>query len=200
MRDPLEAAATAADISAAVRAGSVTAREVVEAALARIERANPTVNAFTAVAAERARERADGIDAARRAGAALGELAGVPFGVKAMVDVAGLTTTGGSALFRDAPVATRDAAVVRKLEAAGAVCVGAQNMDELGMGGTTDNACFGPTRNPHDRSRTPGGSSGGSAAAVAAGMVPLSIGSDGLGSVRLLRRCAACSDCDRHAE
>ena len=185
MRDPLKAAATAADISAAVRAGSVTARAVVEAALARIERANPTVNAFTAVAADRALERADGIDAARRAGAGLGELAGVPFGVKAMIDVAGLTTTGGSALFRDAPVATQDAAVVRKLEAAGAVCVGAQNMDELGMGGTTDNACFGPTRNPHDRSRTPGGSSGGSAAAVAAGMVPLSIGSDGLGSVRL---------------
>ena len=128
MRDPLKAAATAADISAAVRAGSVTARAVVEAALARIERANPTVNAFTAVAADRALERADGIDAARRAGAGLGELAGVPFGVKAMIDVAGLTTTGGSALFRDAPVATQDAAVVRKLEAAGAVCVGAQNM------------------------------------------------------------------------
>ena len=185
MRDPLGAAATAADISAAVHAGTVTARMVVEAALARIERANPTVNAFTAVAADRALERARSIDAAQRAGAPLGELAGVPFGVKAMIDVAGLTTTGGSALFRDAPVATHDAAVVRKLEAAGAVCVGAQNMDEFGMGGTTDNACFGPTRNPHDRSRTPGGSSGGSAAAVAAGMVPLSIGSDGLGSVRL---------------
>ena len=185
MRDPLQAAATAADISAAVHAGSVTARAVVEAALARIERANPTVNAFTAVAADRALERAHRIDAARRAGGPLGELAGVPFGVKAMIDVEGLTTTGGSALFRDAPVATQDAAVVRKLEAAGAVCVGAQNMDELGMGGTTENACFGPTRNPHDRSRTPGGSSGGSAAAVAAGMVPLSIGSDGLGSVRL---------------
>ncbi len=185
MRDPLGAAATATDISAAVRAGTVTARAVVEAALARIECANPAINAFTAVAADRALRRARSIDAAQRAGTPLGALAGVPFGVKAMIDVTGLTTTGGSALFRDAPVATQDAAVVRKLEAAGAVCVGAQNMDEFGMGGTTDNACFGATRNPHDRSRTPGGSSGGSAAAVAAGMVPLSIGSDGLGSVRL---------------
>ncbi len=121
----------------------------------------------------------------RRAGTPLGELAGVPFGVKAMIDVAGLTTTGGSALYRNAAAATRDAVVVRKLEAAGAVCVGAHNMDEFGMGGTTENACFGPTRNPHDLARTPGGSSGGSAAAVAAGMVPIAIGSDGLGSIRL---------------
>jgi aspartyl-tRNA(Asn)/glutamyl-tRNA(Gln) amidotransferase subunit A len=185
MRDPLGAEATAADIAAAVRAGNVTARAIVEAALARIERANPAINAFTAVAADRALARARDIDAARRAGDPLGELAGVPFGIKAMVDVAGIVTTGGSALYRDAPAAKHDAAVVRKLEDAGAVCVGAQNMDELGMGGTTENACFGPTRNPHDRARTPGGSSGGSAAAVAAGMVPLSIGSDGLGSVRL---------------
>ncbi|HKU84922.1 MAG TPA: AtzE family amidohydrolase [Casimicrobiaceae bacterium] len=185
MRDPLGADATAADIAAAVRAGRVTARAVVDAALARIERANPVLNAFTAVATDRALARARSIDAAQRAGTPLGDLAGVPFGVKAMVDVAGLTTTGGSALFRDAPVATHDAAVVRELEAAGAICIGAQNMDEFGMGGTTENACFGPTRNPHDRLRTPGGSSGGSAAAVAAGMVPLSIGSDGLGSVRL---------------
>lgn len=185
MRDPLGTEASAADIAAAVRAGKVTAHAVVEAALARIQSANPAINAFTAIAADRALARARDIDAARRAGNVLGELAGVPFGVKAMVDVAGIVTTGGSALYRDAPAATRDAAVVRKLEEAGAVCVGVQNMDELGMGGTTENACFGPTRNPHDRSRTPGGSSGGSAAAVAAGMVPLSIGSDGLGSVRL---------------
>jgi aspartyl-tRNA(Asn)/glutamyl-tRNA(Gln) amidotransferase subunit A len=109
----------------------------------------------------------------------------VPFGVKAMIDVAGLTTTAGSALYRDAPPATRDANVVSSLENAGAICVGALNMDEFGMGGTTCNACFGATRNPHDPARTPGGSSGGSAAAVAAGMVPIAIGSDGLGSIRL---------------
>jgi AtzE family amidohydrolase len=163
----------------------VSARAVVDAALARIEARNPAINAFTAVATSRARERALRLDEARRAGAPLGELAGVPFGVKAMIDVAGLTTTAGSVLYRDATPATDDAAAVRALEAAGAVCVGALNMDEFGMGGTTENACFGPTRNPHDPARTPGGSSGGCAAAVAAGLVPLAIGSDGLGSIRL---------------
>jgi len=185
MNDPLAASATAADIAQAVRDGAVSARAVVDATLARIERIDPRVNAFTALAASRARERALQVDARRRAGEPPGDLAGVPFGVKAMIDVAGITTTGGSALFRDAKPATRDAAVVQRLEAAGAVCVGALNMDEFGMGGTTENACFGPTRNPHDPSRTPGGSSGGSAAAVAAGMLPIAIGSDGLGSIRL---------------
>ena len=197
MSDPLDAVATAADIAAGVRTGAVSARAVVEAALARIEQGNRAINAFTAIAAARALEQAKRIDTERRAGTPLGELAGVPFGVKAMIDVAGLTTTGGSALYRNAGAATRDAVVVRKLEAAGAVCVGALNMDEFGMGGTTENACFGPTRNPHDLARTPGGSSGGSAAAVAAGMVPITIGSDGLGSIRLPPRCAACSDCVR---
>jgi aspartyl-tRNA(Asn)/glutamyl-tRNA(Gln) amidotransferase subunit A len=185
MNDPLAASATAADIAQAVRDGAVSARAVVDAALARIERMDSRINAFTALAAARAREHAFGVDAKRSAGEPLGDLAGVPFGVKAMIDVAGITTTGGSALFRDAKPATRDAEVVQRLEAAGAVCIGTLNMDEFGMGGTTENACFGPTRNPHDPSRTPGGSSGGSAAAVAAGMVPLAIGSDGLGSIRL---------------
>jgi len=183
--DPLGVDATATDIAAAVRVGTVSARAVVEAALARIERRNPAINAFTAIAAERARERAKRIDAAQRADKLLGELAGVPFAVKAMIDVAGLTTTGGSALYRNAEPAKCDAEVVRRLEAAGAICLGALNMDEFGMGGTTENACFGPTRNPHDPARTPGGSSGGSAAAVASGMVPIAIGSDGLGSIRL---------------
>jgi AtzE family amidohydrolase len=185
MSDPLRADATAGEIAEAVRAGAVSAGAVVDAALARIEARNPAINAFTAVAASRARERSMRLDKARRAGTPLGELAGVPFGVKAMIDVAGLTTTAGSVLYRDVSPATQDAAVVRALEAAGAVCVGALNMDEFGMGGTTENACFGPTRNPHDLARTPGGSSGGCAAAVAAGLVPLAIGSDGLGSIRL---------------
>jgi aspartyl-tRNA(Asn)/glutamyl-tRNA(Gln) amidotransferase subunit A len=185
MIDPLRADATATDIASAVRAGTVSVRAVVEAALARIDRGNPTINAFIAVAAARALERSARLDAVRHAGRPLGEMAGVPFGVKAMIDVAGLTTTGGSALYRDALAATRDAVVVQRLEAAGAVCIGALNMDEFGMGGTTENACYGPTRNPHDRARTPGGSSGGCAAAVAAGMVPIAIGSDGLGSIRL---------------
>lgn len=183
--DVTAAGASVSDVAAAVRAGVASAHAVVEAALARIERCNPAINAFTAIAAERALGRAKRIDAARRAGKPLGALAGVPFGVKAMIDLAGLTTTAGSALYRDAAPADRDADIVQRLEAAGAVCVGALNMDEFGMGGTTENARFGPTRNPHDVTRTPGGSSGGSAAAVAAGMVPIAIGSDGLGSVRL---------------
>lgn len=184
-RDPLAADATAAEIAAAVRKAGVSAHAVVKATLARIERDNPAINAFTAIGADRALKHAREIDGARKAGKTLGPLAGVPFGVKAMIDVAGLTTTGGSALHRDAAPATHDANVVSMLEHAGAICIGALNMDEFGMGGTTRNACFGPTRNPHDHARTPGGSSGGSAAAVAAGMVPIAIGSDGLGSIRL---------------
>lgn len=185
MTAALRADATAADIAAAVAAGVVSARAVIDAALGRIEARNPPLNAFVAVAADRARAQAARLDAARARGERLGPLAGVPFGVKAMIDVAGLVTTAGSALYRDAAPAQRDAGVVRRLEAAGAVCVGALNMDELGMGGTTENACFGATRNPHDVTRTPGGSSGGSAAAVAAGLVPIALGSDALGSIRL---------------
>jgi AtzE family amidohydrolase len=185
MRDALRDDASAATIADAVRTGTESATAVIEAALARIEARDGTINAFTAVAAARARARAAQLDAARHAGIRLGPLAGVPFGVKAMIDVAGLTTTAGSALHCDDPPALHDAMVVRQLEDAGAVCVGALNMDEFGMGGTTENALFGPTRNPHDATRTPGGSSGGSAAAVAAGLVPLTLGADGLGSIRL---------------
>ena len=125
------------------------------------------------------------LDAAFVAGVDPGPLAGVPFGVKAMIDIAGSTTTAGSALHRDDPPAVFDAVVIRQLEAAGAICVGALNMDEFGLGGTTENRTFGATRNPHDRSRIPGGSSGGAAAAIAAGMVPIALGSDGMGSIRL---------------
>jgi AtzE family amidohydrolase len=102
-----------------------------------------------------------------------------------MIALEGMVTTAGSALHRADPAARRDAEVVRRLEHAGAICVGALNMDELGMGGTTENSCFGATHNPHDLARTPGGSSGGSAAALAAGMVPLTLGGDALGSIRL---------------
>jgi AtzE family amidohydrolase len=184
MTAALGAEATAVAIAAAVKDG-MPARAVIDAALARIEARNTGLNAFTAIALERARRRATQLDEARARGVAPGPLAGVPFGVKAMIDIAGLPTTAGSALYRDAPPARRDAEVVRRLEAQGAICVGALNMDEFGMGGTTENATFGTTRNPHDPTRTPGGSSGGCAAAVAAGLVPLAIGSDALGSVRL---------------
>src|SRR3954468_7396770 len=185
MSDPLRDSAGAAEVAAAVRDGSVTAGLVVEAALNRITARNGSVNAFTAVVTERARSRAARIDMARASGSVLGPLAGVPFAVKAMIDVAGITTTAGSRVLRDTPPAAHDAAVVRKLEAAGAVCVGALNMDEFGLGGTTENALFGATRNPHDLTCTAGGSSGGSAAALAAGLVPLTLGGDALGSIRL---------------
>ena len=178
-------AAPAFAIAAAVRSGEVTVAAVIDAALERIALHDSAINAFIALIPERARARSRQLDALHRSGAPFGPLAGVPFGVKAMIDVAGITTTAGSAIYRDAPASARDADVVRALEAAGAVCVGALNMDEFGMGGTTENSCFGPTRNPHDLSRTPGGSSGGAAAALAAGIVPLTVGGDGLGSIRL---------------
>lgn len=144
-------------------------------ALARIAATEPTVNAFTAVLAERALGHAP-VD---------GPLAGVPFAVKNLFDIEGLTTLAGSKIERDAAPAKRDAALVRRLEASGAVLVGALNMDEYAYGFTTENAHYGPTRNPHDPTRISGGSSGGSAAAVAAGQVPLTLGSDTNGSIRV---------------
>jgi 1-carboxybiuret hydrolase len=185
MMDALADGSSAETIAAAVQAGAVTAMAVVEAALARIDARDPAINAFTAVARKRARSRAQFVDDARRSGSAPGALAGVPFAVKAMIEIAGVTTSAGSALYRRMPAATRDAEVVRALESEGAICLGALNMDEFGMGGTTESAHFGPTRNPHDLARTPGGSSGGSAAALAAGMVPITLGGDALGSIRL---------------
>jgi 1-carboxybiuret hydrolase len=149
----------------------------VEAALARIAATDGVVNAFTAVLAERARATA--------AAARPGPLAGVPFAVKNLFDVAGLPTLAGSKIEREAAPAPRDAVLVRRLEDAGAVLVGALNMDEYAYGFTTENTHFGPTRNPHDPERISGGSSGGSAAAVAAGQVPLSLGSDTNGSIRV---------------
>lgn len=185
MNDPLDARADAASVACAVRARLVSAAEVVGGALARVASRNTTLNAFTAVCADRAQHAARRIDASIASGEPAGQLAGVPFAVKAQIDVAGLTTTAGSKLHVDDPPATRDAVAVARLERAGAICIGVTNMDEFGMGGTTENRHFGVTRNPHDVTRTPGGSSGGSAAVVAAGIVPIALGSDALGSVRL---------------
>ncbi len=153
----------------------------VQAALARIAATDGRVNAFTAVLAERALARAAQVDAST---AAL-PLRGMPFAVKNLFDLQGLTTLAGSKIERDKPPAVRDAALVRRLEAAGAVCVGALNMDEYAYGFTTENTHHGATRNPHDLARISGGSSGGSAAAVAAGQVPLTLGSDTNGSIRV---------------
>lgn len=173
----------ATDIAAAVQGGGTSARAVVQSALALVQATEPKVNAFTAVLAERALKRADAVDASPRR--ARMKMAGVPFAVKNLFDVAGLTTLAGSKIEATRPPAARDAALVRRLEAEGAVLVGALNMDEYAYGFTTENTHYGPTRNPHDGTRISGGSSGGSAAAVAAGQVPLSLGSDTNGSIRV---------------
>ena len=183
--DPRAPDATATTIARAVRERRVSAGDVLEAALARIDAGDPQLNAFTGRCTPRARACAARVDAALAAGGDPGLLAGVPFAVKAQIAVAGLTTTAGSRLHVDDPPALRDAVAVACLERAGAICVGVTNMDEFGMGGTTENRHFGATRNPHDPARVPGGSSGGSAAAVGGGLVPVALGSDALGSVRL---------------
>ena len=154
-------------------------------ALERIAQRDRTLNAFTAVLREAALADADAIDRRLAAGEAPGPLAGVPFAAKNLFDVAGLTTLAGSKINADRPPATRDATAVARLRAAGAVLVGTLNMDEYAYGFSTENTHYGPTRNPHDTSRMAGGSSGGSAAAVAGGLVPLTLGTDTNGSIRV---------------
>src|SRR5216683_7053072 len=183
MFDPAQASAL--DIARAVREGATTAGAVVEAALARIATLNPVLNAFTDLTAERARARAAAIDARRAKGEPLGPLAGVPFAVKNLFAVASLPTRAGSKINRDLPPAARDAPLIERLEAAGAVLIGALNMGEYAYDFTGENVHDGPSRNPHDPARMTGGSSGGSAGAVAGGMVPLALGSDTNGSIRV---------------
>jgi len=179
---------TAGAIAAAVQARTISAAAMVDASLARIGTIDPAVNAFTDVVAERARARAAALDkrlAEGDEGSAALPLAGVPFAVKNLFDVAGLTTRAGSKIEREKAPASVDAPLVARLERAGAVLVGGLNMDEYAYGFTTENSHDGPTRNPHDLARVAGGSSGGSAAAVAAGEVPVSLGSDTNGSIRV---------------
>jgi AtzE family amidohydrolase len=175
----------ATHIAAAVRSRAITAVTVVKDTLERIERFDGILNCFTAVLADRAIGDAAKIDAAIARGEDPGPLAGVPFAVKNLLDISGMTTLAGSAIRGDAEPAVEDAASVTALRQAGGVLVGALNMDEFAYGFTTENTHYGPTRNPHDLSRVPGGSSGGSAAAVAAGLVPLTLGSDTNGSIRV---------------
>ena len=174
---------SATDMAQATQCREVRAADLVDAALARIESIDSRVNAFTRVLAERARSRAAAIDA-EPAGADL-PLRGVPFAVKNLFDIAGIRTLAGSKIEAEAPPASRDALLVQRLETAGAVLVGALNMDEYAYGFTTENSHHGAVRNPHDLSRIAGGSSGGSAAAVAAGQVPITLGSDTNGSIRV---------------
>ncbi len=172
-----------AEIAAAVRAGAMTARQVTEAALTRIT--GESVRAFTAVTAERALADAARVDAKVTRGEAPGALAGVPFAVKNLFDVEGVVTLAGSRILAEEAPAAADAFAVRRLCEAGAVLVGTLNMEEFAYGFLTDNAHHGRTLNPHDLARTAGGSSGGSSAAVAAGLVPLALGSDTNGSIRV---------------
>ncbi len=172
-------------IADAVRQGRISAAAVVAASLAAIERLDPALNCFTSVFRAQAMRDAAEIDGKIARNIDPGPLAGVPCAVKNLYDVAGVTTLAGSIILRDAPPAARDATIVARLKAAGAVVVGANNMDEFAYGFTTQNAHYGATRNPHDRKRSAGGSSGGSAAAVAAGLTPVSLGTDTNGSIRI---------------
>ena len=177
--------ASASEIARAVADGQRSALSVTEAALARIKRLNPKLNAFTDVVAERARSKARALDRARSEGQRLGPLAGVPFAVKNLFDVNGLATRAGSKINRSRPPAPRDATLIERLEAAGAVLVGALNMGEYAYDFTGENVHDGASRNPHDLDRMTGGSSGGSGGAVAGGLVPLALGSDTNGSIRV---------------
>ncbi|MEZ5377990.1 MAG: amidase family protein [Acidimicrobiales bacterium] len=176
---------TVAGIAQRVRTRAQSAREVTEAALARIDALNPTLNAFVAWDADGALAQADAIDQRIAKGEDVGPLAGVPMGVKDLEAVEGFVTSFGSALHvNDAP-ATADSVHVARYRAAGAVIIGKTNTPEYGHKGATDNVPFGATRNPWSTDHSPGGSSGGSAAALASGMVPLATGSDGGGSIRI---------------
>ncbi len=177
--------ASASMIGAAVAGGEIAAATVIETALARIAALNPKLNAFTDVLAERARARAAAIDAARARGAPLGALAGVPYAVKNLYDIEGLVTRAGAKINRDNPPAKADACVIARLKAAGAVLLGALDMDEYAYGFTGENIHDGASRNPHHPRHMTGGSSGGSAAAVASGMVAFALGSDTNGSIRV---------------
>ena len=173
------------EIAARVASRAITARAVIDACLARISALDGAINAYTHVAAERARASADRIAAAIAAGEKPGPLAGVPFSVKNLFDVKGIATLAGSKINAGHAPALHDAFLVERLEQAGAILVGAVAMGEYAYDFTGENAHYGPSRNPHDLTRMSGGSSGGSGAAVAGGLCALSLGSDTNGSIRV---------------
>ena len=168
-----------------VRAGRTTAVALAQHAIAAVRALDPAIGAVTRLLEDRALNDAAMVDAKVAAGRDPGILAGVPFGVKDLFDVAGIATTAGSAIRAERDIAVDDAEAIRRLSGAGGVLVATLNMDEFAYGFATINAHYGTTRNPHDTTRLAGGSSGGSAAAIAGGMLPLTLGSDTNGSIRV---------------
>jgi len=175
---------TLAEAVAGLRAGRLSARQITENALEAIHAHNPRTNAFIWVDADRARAAADRADTERASGLDRGPLHGMPVSLKDLINVVGQVTTAGSRVLGE-NVATSDAQIVTRLRKAGAVIVGKTNLHEFALGTTSEDSAFGPVRNPHDTSRIAGGSSGGSAAAVATGMGLASVGTDTGGSIRI---------------
>jgi aspartyl-tRNA(Asn)/glutamyl-tRNA(Gln) amidotransferase subunit A len=174
----------AVELAGLIRTRKVSPVEVIDAVLARIGRENSRINAFCTVTGEEAREAAVAAEIAVMTGESLGPLHGVPVSVKDLVFTRRVRTTSGSRLFAN-HYPEEDAVCVERLKAAGAIIIGKTNTPEFGHKGVTDNRLFGPTRNPWDPARTAGGSSGGAGAAVAAGLGPLAVGTDGGGSIRV---------------
>ncbi|MBN2398395.1 MAG: amidase, partial [Deltaproteobacteria bacterium] len=175
---------SARELIGLMTSGEVTPLEVMEDTLRRIGEANPSVNAFVSIDADRAMDEAKRATESLAVGTAPGPFAGLPIGVKDLEDVKGMVTSFGSVPFKD-NVAAEDSVQVARLRQAGAIVVGKTNTPEFGSTGFCKNRLFGATRNPWNLERTPGGSSGGSAAAVAAGMISVATGSDGGGSIRI---------------
>jgi amidase len=173
----------AVDLTARIRRKQLSAREVMEAHLARIARVNPKINAIVTLVADRAMDDARRADEHQARGGALGPLHGLPVAHKDLINTAGIRTTFGSPLFRD-NVPTVDAPLVKRVRDAGAITLGKTNTPEFGAGSNTFNPVFGATVNPYDIRKTVGGSSGGAAAALRCGMVPIASGSDNAGSLR----------------
>ena len=174
---------TIAQLQERLRAGSVTARQVTEAHYERIHQRNGKLNAYLALSPERALAQADAIDRRVKAKEPLPPLAGVPVAIKDVIVTRGAPTTAGSRILENYRP-PYDATAVARLERAGAVILGKTNCDEFAMGSSNENSAYGPVRNPHDLERVPGGSSGGSAAAVADGLAVAALGSDTGGSIR----------------